>query len=109
MSAFEQKLKALYGKLHQDYLDSEQQYLNVVVYGDFGTGKTHFISTCPKPLLIHSFDPGGSKIPPLQKLVDEGNCIIDPRFEDRKGNDWEKPAVFKMWEKEMEELSLIHI
>jgi len=37
-----------------------------LVYGDPGSGKTTFLSTFPKPLLVFSFDPFGKELPYLR-------------------------------------------
>lgn len=35
------------------------KYLKILIYGEYGGGKTRFISTAPKPLLLLNFDPEG--------------------------------------------------
>lgn len=78
---------------------SEQTGLNILLYGDFGTGKTYSLHTLPKPVYIHSFDPGGSVT--LRKWVDSGEVIVDSRFET---DDRNNPEAYRAWEKEFNEL-----
>jgi len=35
------------------------EYLKILIYGEYGGGKTRFASTAPKPMLLVNFDPGG--------------------------------------------------
>lgn len=74
---------------------------NIIAYGDFGTGKTRLAITCPRPVYIHSFDPGGSKTRFLKPLIDSGDIIVDSRFE---VDAWKAPHAFRDWEKEFLEL-----
>jgi len=72
---------------------------NAIVYGSMGTGKTCSIKTCRKPVLIHSFDPGGTKT--IRDAIKEGGIYVDSRFET------ENPAVptaFAEWDKEYHRL-----
>lgn len=89
-----------------------------LVYGRSGCGKSHLISTCPGPILVHSFDPGGANtlrklmqrklIPPSRKI------IIDDRYENEVAQKLptdkivttvhDKPYAYKLWEKEFNEL-----
>ena len=73
------KVKERAMKARQMYADSASQFSNFLIYGDFGTGKTQILSTCPKPVFIDSFDPGGTKTAALQPLIDKGDVIVDTR------------------------------
>jgi hypothetical protein len=64
-----------------------------------GTGKTWLLKTCRRPILIHSFDPGGTKT--LRKEIDEGWIIADTRFEKE---DPKNPTAIVKWDKEYDEL-----
>ena len=81
----------------QEKWASYAQGVNMFVYGDVGTGKTSLAATCPKPILIHSFDPGGSRASKLQPLIDNGECIVDTSFEMSAESDWKKPQLFNKW------------
>jgi len=48
---------------------------SIIVYGNIGTGKTRLLKTCPKPVLLHNFDPGGPHT--LKKEIDEGSVIVE--------------------------------
>ena len=45
-------------KSYQD--DPSQTKAHVLLHGDKGIGKTTILKTAPKPILIFSFDPGGT-------------------------------------------------
>lgn len=62
---------------------AQNSTLNALVYGDFGTGKTYMLKTCPAPVFIDSFDPGGSKT--LAKDIREGRVLADTRWEREEG------------------------
>ena len=89
-------------KIRQRYEEeSKKRGFNSLIYGDFGTGKTHLLHTAPKPILVHSFDPGGSVT--LRKWIDKGEVLVDNRFEmdeDDRGN----PKAYREWEAEFERL-----
>lgn len=48
--------------------------IKVLVYGSPGEGKTHFLSSFPKPMLVISFDPMGKNKPYLKR----GNMLPQP-------------------------------
>jgi len=48
---------------------SERPPINTMVYGDFGTGKSQFASTFPKPMLVFMFDGKGKDIPFWKEMV----------------------------------------
>lgn len=73
--------------------DSITKMFNSLVYGDFGTGKTYSLRTAPKPVLIHSFDPGGTRS--VKTLIDKGEILADTRFEDE---DAQNPTAYRLWE-----------
>ena len=82
------------------YAESSSKYSNFLVYGDFGTGKTQLASTCPTPVFIDSFDPGGTKTLALQDGIEKGDIIVENKWE---ADSWKDPFAFNEWEKEMEQ------
>lgn len=68
-----------------------------LILGDKGCGKTTLFETCPKPVFIHSFDPGGCSV--LKKGIDEGDIYVDaaPEFEDPA-----KPTAYLHWQKDFQ-------
>ena len=68
---------------------------NAVVHGPIKIGKTSLLRTCPKPLFVHSFDPGGSDV--LKDLIESGEAIVDTRFE---AEDPYNPKACRLWEDE---------
>lgn len=68
-----------------------KQKVNFIVYGDVGTGKSVLTRTMPRPVLVHSFDPGGMKSRLLEPLIKSGDILVE-RFEDE---DPAAPTMFK--------------
>lgn len=79
--------------------ESSKRGFNALVYGDFGTGKTYSLHTAPKPVLVHSFDPGGSRT--LREWVGKGEVLVDDRFEREEPGD---PQAYREWEEEFARL-----
>jgi hypothetical protein len=91
-------VKAEFEKLQTMYNeDVTQQTFNCLVLGEMGTGKTHMLQTCRRPVHVDSFDIGGTKH--LTKYIREGWMMVDTRFEKE---DPLKPASAELWIKEME-------
>jgi hypothetical protein len=94
------KVQQRVAKVRELYQASASNWTNVLVYGDIGTGKTQLASTCPTPVFIDCFDPGGTKTRALQPLIHSGDVIVENKWE--KDN-WKTPSAFREWEKEMDE------
>ena len=92
----ELNIKAEAEKLQQMYADDPRsKTFNAIVYGDIGSGKTYSLKTARRPVLIHSFDPGGTLS--IRDEIDKENPTImaDIRFEhEDPGN----PSMFKEWD-----------
>lgn len=74
--------------------DATQRTLNLLLRGVKGIGKTQLIAeTARYPVLIHSFDPGGTKH--LDKERAEGKVLVDSSFE---VEDARKPTAYNAWE-----------
>lgn len=77
---------------------------NALIYGEVGTGKTQILSTARPPILIHSFDPGGTKT--IRHLIRSaanptGSIVVDDRFENE---DSRTPTAYELWKKEASRL-----
>jgi hypothetical protein len=91
-------IQAEVAKLQGAYLESaQQQKLNIMLTGESGTGKTFLAATCPKPVHIDSFDPGGSK--GLIEEIQRGEIVVDSRYE---LEDPMRPTAFTDWKRETE-------
>jgi len=75
----------------QPFLDK----MNILNIGKPGTCKSRSAKTAPKPVLMHSFDRGGTKTAELQPYIESGDIIADTRFEQ---DDWKNPRAFRLWE-----------
>ena len=91
-----QKLREMYAS------DSRTESFNAIIYGGMGSGKTTSLATARKPVLAHSFDPGGFKV--LEPEITKGEIIVDSRFE---VEDPKKPTAFKAWDDECSRLERI--
>lgn len=74
---------------------------NFILYGGMGCGKTTMAAeTSRRPVLIHSFDPGGIvSVDP--KLIESGKVFVDTRFEDENPK---SPRAFDIWDTEFHRL-----
>lgn len=87
------QLKSMYDSTQQN------QTFNALVYGDMGSGKTNLLRTARKPVLVHSFDPGGTKT--IRDEVAKGSIVVDARYE---VEDPMNPTAFVAWDKEYHRL-----
>jgi len=74
--------------------DERQQGFNLLLLGEYGSGKTPILLTARKPIWIDSFDPKGTV--GLKQWVDRGEVVVDARYED---DDPYSPEAFKQWER----------
>lgn len=80
----------------QKAMEDAPEVFNALVIGDFGSGKTTLAATARRPILIHSFDPGGSRS--IKDQCEEGGIYVDTRFEYESRK---KPTAYMLWMKEM--------
>lgn len=86
-------------KIRKGYEEaSKKKGFNALVYGDFGTGKTYLLSTAPKPVLIHAFDPGGPVT--LRKWTESGEILVEEFITNKDS----KEDAYIQWEKEFNRL-----
>jgi len=95
-------------KIQKLYKDQEaQEKVNFLISGPAGSGKTTVAETCRRPVLIHSFDPGGTRClidKGGKTLIDGASILADTRFENE---DPLRPTVFNLWMNEFNRLSRI--
>jgi len=72
--------------------DERQQGFNLLLLGEYGTGKTPMLLTARKPLWIDSFDPRGTV--GLKKWIEKGEVIVDTEYEEDDPYD---PKAFEAW------------
>lgn len=90
------KIKQTAAQIKEKYdSDPRQDSFNLLLLGETGTGKSHLFSTCPRPVHVDAFDPGGLKH--LKPEIDKG-YIIPSIYE---GDDPYKPNRFVKWERDM--------
>lgn len=75
--------------------DPRNNTFNAIIHGPIKVGKTTLLRTCPKPILVHSFDPNGTLV--LRDLIETNEVMVDTRFEEE---DPFKPKACKLWEDE---------
>lgn len=87
-------------KLREAYSSEDMtQHLRFLIYGTSGSGKTYSLRTARYPLLIDSFDPGGSTA--LSDLVANGNALVVSEYERENAR---KPTAFKAWDDNFDKL-----
>ena len=92
------ELKGEMERLRKMYTaDISQGTFNALILGRIGVGKTTLVETARKPVLIHSFDPGGTK--GMKKAIERGDVIVDTRFEKESAK---HPLAYKDWESTFE-------
>lgn len=78
--------------------DPKANTFNALICGEMGTGKTHILKTCRKPVLVHMFDPGGERT--LMDEIKKGEIIVENFAPDNPY----KPWSFLQWKRRIEEL-----
>ena len=73
--------------------DPRNQSFNAIIHGPIKVGKTSLLRTCPKPVLVHSFDPGGTDV--LKDMIASGEILADTSFE---REDPFHPKACRAWE-----------
>lgn len=82
----------------EHYRTSGSNFFKILVMGDSGSGKTSLAASCPTPVFIDSFDPGGTKTAALRSLISTHDIICDTRWET---DTWKQPSAFRAWERDM--------
>ena len=94
------KIKDQALKIQKQYESNPRtQSFNAIIHGPIKVGKTSLAKTCPAPVLIHSFDPGGTD--PLRAEIATGQVIADTRFEEENPY---APQACRLWEEEFNRL-----
>lgn len=90
MTTLEQRLQAIKSNFT---LVEDQSLPNFLIIGESGIGKTTCLSTAQFPLLLNSFDPGGSKV--LSQQIAEGKVFVRDYSRLKKGayNEWYKDFI----------------
>lgn len=90
-------------ELRQIYTDrSQTNKAKILMYGEWGTFKTTLATTMPRPILMHSFDPGGDKLKHVQDGARDGSIIVDNSWQSRVMGDSE--SRFAAWNEEYNSL-----
>ena len=83
-------------QFQQEYQQKPSRRLSVLIMGLYGVGKTRFITTGRKPILIDSFDPNGTIV--IEQLlgdeIKKGNILIRTFWNDSSKN----PTEHERWE-----------
>lgn len=90
------ELRNIYTTRNQD------KKAKILMYGEWGTYKTTLASTMPRPILMHSFDPGGDKIKHIQDGSNDGSIIVDNKWQSRQMTN--SGDVFQAWNQEYNSL-----
>jgi len=66
--------------------------MRALILGEKGAGKTTLLETCPKPVLVHSFDPGGTES--IRDSIESGEiiAITETEYEDQQN-----PQAYKLF------------
>lgn len=85
------------------FMNARKQYaegarndtFNLMVYGSGGVGKTSLLATARKPVVIHSFDSGGTKV--LEPWMEKGEIVVKTEFEEES---FRRPTAYEAWDRE---------
>jgi len=84
---------------------------NMMLLGGIGAGKTHMLGTAIQPILVHSFDPGGTRLRLLKGLKESGQMLVDTTFESepdiaktKKIGVRPDAQIYRLWEDEFDRL-----
>ena len=92
-------IKKAADEIRSMYQDSRSsKYFRALIFGDVGTGKTNLLSTCPRPVHIDSFDPGGTTT--VRKYIEEGWMLADVRYENE---DPKLPQALELYDKVLDQ------
>jgi len=85
-------------KLYQE--NNVGQKFSILLMGLFGTGKTSFIATGRKPILIDSFDPNGTVVleQTHKEEIERGDILIRTWWDERA----KRPKMYNKWEQQWE-------
>lgn len=92
-------MKEVFEEVQQRF-QSKRESFNALLMGDAGTGKTYSLRTAKKPVLIHSFDPGGH-VSLREVIGHEQGIFVDNRFQQE---DPVNPTAYRLWEDEFHKL-----
>lgn len=79
-------------------VDERNSYVNILLTGESGTGKTRIARTARKPVHIDSFDKGGTKS--VRSDILQGDIIAETKYEEDDPFD---PTMFATWANDMRE------
>lgn len=90
--------KAKFSEIRKHFEDDpKNQTFNALVCGEMGTGKTHLLKTCRKPVLLHTFDPGGYVT--VRDEMKRGEIIVESFAPDNPMQPW----AYQTWVRTMEQ------
>jgi len=93
--------KITFDELQESYNQREQNsYINLLAMGHFGTGKTLSSITFPRPLVVHSFDPGGVETISMW-AEDEDEAVFAESYDvDKPGS----PKAYRDWDQRFQQM-----
>lgn len=85
-----------YASSVRESYNAERKKVNFLVIGNSGTGKTVLAETCPAPIHIDSFDPGGTVS--IRDEIESGRVIADLSYEKENSK---QPWAYSTWARTM--------
>ena len=93
--------KITFDDLQQSYEQNRQNdYINLLALGHFGTGKTLSTLTFPRPLVVHNFDPGGTESISQWAENPEKDVYVQDFSVDKPGS----PRAYKDWDQQFQQM-----
>jgi len=76
----DEALKLMVDDIRKMYTQSKGiDKMHAIIIGEKGAGKTSLAKTCPLPIFIDCWDPGGSTV--LKAMIEKGDVVVDNRWE----------------------------
>ncbi len=90
------EIKTAISEIDNMYAQNDMSRFSMLVSGYPKTGKTRLLLTCPRPILIYSFDPKGTLI--LREAIKEGWCKVMTYW----GEHSQEPSEYFRFEEDFE-------
>jgi len=91
------KVNEAFDRIYSEYKNKASgEFYSCLVIGVAGAGKTSFVATAPKPILIDSFDPRGTFV--LREQIEKKEVYVRQYWDENS----KKPSQYAKWESQWE-------
>ena len=91
------KVNEAFDRIYSEYKNKASgEFYSCLVIGVAGAGKTSFVATAPRPILIDSFDPRGTFV--LREQIEKKEVYVRQYWDENS----KKPSQYAKWESQWE-------